>query len=248
MSRTAAVLVSLLVLAPAFAVLVGLGTWQTLRLQEKTALLQSRAASFAAEPVALPTAGADLADAAWRRVHATGTFDHGREFHLWRLRDGEPGYAVLTAFAPTPGDGDRREPPILVERGWVPVDRKNPAARAAGQIAGEVAVTGFLRTDLDARNALTPPNEPDRNLWYWVDYDAMDARDGAVYRRAVLVADATANPGGYPVGAAALPHISNNHLQYAITWYGLAAALVVVSALAARRAARRARSPAPPPR
>ena len=233
MSRGKAAALSLLVVVPAFTVLLGLGTWQVLRLQEKNELLRDRASSFAAAPLALPAAG-DLADAAWRRVAATGTFRHEHEFHLWRLRDGEPGYAVLTPFRPLEAPAQ----PILVERGWVPTSRKEPETRADGQVAGTVTVTGFVRTDLDLRNALTPPNETAHNLWYWVDYDAMGARDGTEYRRGVLVADAAVNAGQYPIGSADLPHVSNNHLQYAITWYSLAASLVVIWALAVRRGSR----------
>ena len=235
MNRRRGAWLSALVTVPAVAMLLGLGTWQVQRLQWKTGLAETRAAAFVQPAVPLPADDSAAAAFAWRRVSVFGTFQHGREFHLWSLRDGAPGYQVLTPLSPSGSAAA-----VLVDRGWVPVDRKDSSSRREGQMTGEVALEGYVRTGLEERTWLTPANEPDANIWYWVDFTAMEARDGAGYRRVVVVADAAPNPGGLPLGAAGLPDLVNNHRQYAITWFSLAAALVVIWVLAGRRRSRTA--------
>lgn len=203
--------------------LLGLGLWQLQRLDEKTTFLDLRQQRFDAAPMELPANDDQLPDSAWRRIAVTGTFDHAHEIHLYRPRGGENGYDVLTPLLPG-GDGLR---PVLVNRGWVPEQRKDPATRAEAQTAGMVTVTGYLDGSLGIRGRFTPENEPERNQWFWADFDAISARVGLQVRELVLVADATPNPGGFPLANPALPDIPNNHLQYALTWFALAAALVV---------------------
>ena len=74
-------------------------------------------------------------------------------------------------------------------------------------------------------------NEPDKNFWFWIDIPAM-ARFARVEDRIVkegyLEADATPNPGGFPIGGQTRVDLPNDHLQYAITWYALAVALIVI--------------------
>lgn len=232
MSRRAIALTSIFLVAPVVIALLWLGTWQVQRLGWKTAQIELREFSYAQTPVALPTRDRQLTRAGWRRVFETGVFDHDREFHLWSIRDGAAGYDILTPLQPDHGGA-----PVLVDRGWVPLDRKDSATRTAGQVPGQVNVTGFVRTDLDVPGPYTPDNEPEQNIWYVVDYAAMSARDGTFYRPAILVADDTPIPGGLPVGAAGLPELRNTHLAYAITWYSLALAAVAIWVLAARRRA-----------
>ena len=74
-----------------------------------------------------------------------------------------------------------------------------------------------------------PDNDPAKNIFFWKDLDAMAASAGLPRRATVLPffvdADATPNPGGLPIGGVTTIDLPNNHLQYALTWYGLAAAL-----------------------
>ncbi len=78
------------------------------------------------------------------------------------------------------------------------------------------------------RNAFTPDNDPATNFWLSVDYPAMRAVVGRDLQSVVIDADATPNPGGFPIGGQTRLDIPNDHLQYAITWYLLALTLVVV--------------------
>jgi surfeit locus 1 family protein len=212
-----------LVAVPMFFVLLALGTWQVLRLEEKNAINQFRAERAAAEPVDLPAAVTDLPAADFRRVRVQGRFDHAHELFVYgRSQRGNDGYYIVT---PLLRDG---APPVLVNRGWVPTARKAPETRAAGQVAGPVTVTAFLRHD--ARQGMfMPENVPAANHWFWFDLPAMSKAAGidppATF---YLEADTTPNPGNLPVGGQTQIELPSPHLQYAITWFSLAIALGVI--------------------
>lgn len=207
---------------PSLAILLSLGFWQIDRLHQKEALLTRIEAGMTAAPVPLPTMVKDPAAWDYRRVELSGRFLHDQEFHLHRRSaDGRGGYHVLTPLVRAPGDV------VLVDRGWVPPPRKDPATRAEGQVAGIVTLSGVAR--LPAQSGLfTPPDERADNLWYHVDLAAMGARLGEPLAPLVVEADATPNPGGLPLGGQTRLDIPNNHLQYVITWFGFALSLAVI--------------------
>ena len=129
---------------------------------------------------------------------------------------------------------------IFVNRGFVPYDRKDPATRAEGQISGLVEIAGLARDPLwEKPSFIVPDNEPGKNVFYWKDIAAMSATaalPGGVEIVPFFVdAGGEPNPGGLPVGGVTLIDLPNNHLQYAVTWYGLAAALVGVALFRFRR-------------
>jgi Uncharacterized conserved protein len=124
---------------------------------------------------------------------------------------------------------------VLVDRGWVPIDRQAPDSRRAGQGPGQVPVAGIARQPAKP-GAFTPDNRPDQNRWYWPDLTAMAAHAGLLQVAPLLLeAGPAANPGGLPVGGQNYINLPNNHLQYAITWYSLAAVLVVIYLVSRRR-------------
>ncbi len=216
-------LVPTLFAVPMFAALLALGFWQIARLQEKNEINAYRAARAAAAPVDLPANPTDLNQYDFRRVRVTGRFEHDRELYMYgRSQRGNEGYFIIT---PLLRDG---APPVLVNRGWVPTERKLPATRMAGQVQGEVMVTAFLRHD-ERQGLFMPDNAPDRDVWFWFDLPAMSKAVGidppvTFY----LEADAAPNPGNLPVGGQTHIELPSPHLQYAITWFSLAAALVVI--------------------
>ena len=121
--------------------------------------------------------------------------------------------------------------PSAIDRGWVPPKRKDPATRAASQFEGDIFVEGVIRRGGWGGSALfRPENQPDDNLWLWMDLAAMAAHAGL--ERAVtqvyMASGPAPNPGGYPIGGQARLALDNNHLQYAITWYTLAGVLLVI--------------------
>ena len=114
---------------------------------------------------------------------------------------------------------------LLVNRGFVPQDRRDPASRAAGRIAGDTTVTGLLRVS-EPGGAFLRSNDPAADRWYSRDVAAIAAKRGlGTVAPYFLDADGTPNAGGLPVGGLTVIAFPNNHLVYAITWYALAAML-----------------------
>jgi surfeit locus 1 family protein len=208
----------------ALAILLALGTWQLQRLTWKEGLIAAREAALSATPVPLPSESEDWRAWEFRRVSVTGVFDHDAEqlFGLQAL-GGRPGHHVLTPLVRENG------PAVLIDRGWVPLDRAHPLARGEGQVPGQVTITGIARYRADDRPGwLTPANEPDERIWYGYDLDALETATDLALLPVVVEADATANPGGLPVGGQTRIELPNRHLQYVVTWYGLALTLIGV--------------------
>jgi surfeit locus 1 family protein len=221
-------LVPTLIALPLLLTLLGLGTWQVQRLQWKQALIDERDAALAQPPLTL-TSSTSPGALRFRRAEATGTFLHERELHLGpRVHDGKAGLHALTPLRLADGGL------LLVNRGWVPEAARDPGTRPDGQVGGEVTVTGVVMA-YGPPNAFTPDNDATANTWYTIDLDAMSRAVGAPLLPVVLAADATPVPGGLPVGGQGRPELRNQHLQYAITWYALAVALVVIYVLFHRR-------------
>lgn len=220
----------------ALAVLVLLGTWQVQRLHWKEALLADMAERRDAAPAALAAIEAMAAggeDIEYRPVTVAGSFAHDRERHFFATWQGRTGYYVYTPLELADGRF------LFVNRGFVPFEKKEAETRSDGQPAGVRTVTGLARARLAEKpSSLVPDNDLGKNIFYWKDLDAMAASTGIAPDKLVpffVDADATPNPGGLPVGGVTQFDLPNNHLQYAVTWYGLALALMFVSGFYALR-------------
>ncbi|MER8384704.1 SURF1 family protein [Mesorhizobium sp. M0166] len=213
-----------------FLILLALGTWQVQRLHWKEGLLQTIDQRTHSAPVPLAEVEKRFAatgDVDYTPVTVTGTFRHQGERHFLATWEGQSGFDV---FTPLQLDDGRF---VLINRGFVPYDFKDPAKRPQGQATGEVTVTGLARNPLPAKpSMMLPDNDPHKNIFYWKDRDAMASSAGLPAGAALVPifidANAVANPGGLPVGGVTVIDLPNSHLQYAITWYGLAAALAGV--------------------
>lgn len=212
----------------ALAVLIGLGVWQLDRLKWKEGLIAQIEARATAAPIALEDAEALAAkgrDPSYLRVRVEGRFHHGRERTLYATADGQPGWHVITPLE-TPGGKM-----VLIGRGFVPDALKDPSSRKLGQIEQVVEVTGLVRNP-EQQGLFTPDNEPAANRWFWRDLQGMSVSmfpSSAVEIAPFFVeAEKSEVPGGWPEGGQTRLVIVNNHLQYALTWFGLAACLLGV--------------------
>jgi surfeit locus 1 family protein len=210
-----------------FAALVclSLGAWQLERLGWKTNLIAERQAAVHAAPIPLPKTQEEASRLEFHPVIAEGVFLNDKEIYLGAASPGggEPGLQVLT---PLRLADDRI---VFVNRGFIPSALKNPKKRGAGQLSGPVRVTGLLRLPHGRPGWLVPDNRPDLNYWFWVDLPAMEAATGLSNVAPFYIdADATPNPGGWPKGGVTVIDLPNDHLQYAITWFALAVAAIVV--------------------
>ena len=208
---------------PAFITLIGLGVWQLDRLDRKLNLIAQVESRMALAPERLPADITDPDALKFRHITVTGTFQHEHEMHLLAHTErGQVGYQVITPLIQPDGRA------VLVNRGWVPDTKRDPAARPEGQVTGEVTVTGLARPGWP-QGLFVPNNAPQANFWFWGDLDGMAKAAGLTQYAPVFVeADATPNPGGLPVGGQSRITFTNDHLQYAITWFCLAIALVVI--------------------
>jgi surfeit locus 1 family protein len=221
-------LVPTLFTVPGVLILLGLGIWQVQRLHWKEGLIAQRDAAVAAAPVDPPRTLAKARGLEFHHVVAEGVFENDKELFLAAASDGgEPGYQVVTPLVMTDGRT------MLVNRGFIPLELKDIAKRAAGELSGTALVAGLLRVPpAEKPSFFLPDNRPDLNLWFWVDLPAMARQAGIADPVPYYVdADKTPNPGGWPKGGVTRLDLPNDHLQYAITWFSLAVALAVIYVL-----------------
>jgi len=223
----------LILLPAAFAVLLALGTWQVQRLAWKEGLLASIEQRSHAEPVsiaAIETAHESGEPIEYRTAYATGRYLNDSERHFFATFNGQTGYYVYT---PMQIDDGRY---LFINRGFVPYDLKNPDTRPESLLEGVQRVSGLARQRLSERpSVMVPDNDEAANIFYWKDLDRMAASAGLPAKNVLpffLDADATPVAGGLPRGGVTVINLPNSHLQYAVTWYGLALALLGVSVFA----------------
>jgi surfeit locus 1 family protein len=214
-----------LISLPILVLSLGLGLWQMERREWKRDILDRITTNQAAAPMTLDQllSGPPLRHE-YGRVKVAGTFEHGKEFFLAaRSLKNKVGLQVIVPFKTDDGRV------VLFDRGWVP-DR-NAATQAAAQPAGKVELTGIVRRS-QIRARFAPENVPEKNVWFQADVPLMRKMAGAAPDPRLdtffLEADSTPNPGGVPVGGQTRLEIPNDHLQYAITWFLLALALIGV--------------------
>jgi surfeit locus 1 family protein len=218
----------------ALAVLIGLGLWQLQRLHWKEGLIAEIEARTKGAPITLKDAIAlarEGRDPSYYRVRVEGRFHHAKEQYLYAISDGTVGWHVITPLETENGDM------VLIDRGFVPEELKDPSSRAPGETGGVVGVTGIVRSP-EIQGLFIPDNEPQANRWFWRDLQAM-ARSMFSDRTIeaapfFLEAEKSDVPGGWPEGGQTRLELPNNHLQYAITWFLLAAALLVIYGLYVR--------------
>ncbi|NKK89450.1 SURF1 family protein [Rhizobium leguminosarum bv. viciae] len=229
--RRLPVLTGILVLI-ALAILISLGTWQVERLHWKEGLLADIAARQIAAPVplaeieAMAAAGGDIE---YRKVTATGRYINNKERHFFATWRGQTGYYIYTPLELADGRI------LFVNRGFVPFDNKEPEMRMQGQLTDQQTVTGLAREKLPGKPSwVVPDNDVAKNIFYWKDLDVMAESVGLEKADVIpffVDADSTPNPAGLPIGGVTQVDLPNDHLQYAFTWYGLAAVLIVVVAI-----------------
>jgi len=214
----------------AVAVLAALGTWQLERKAWKEGLIAKLESKLSAAPVALPprerwsqlSAGQDE----FRRVKfSTDLLDQEALIYTSgsaiRPDVSGPGYWVLSP-ARLPDGGL-----VIVNRGFVPEGKQDPGTRREGQPQGVVEIVGAMRWP-EARGLFTPNDAPTKNLWFVRDPAAIAAAKGwGTVAPFYIDQEAPPAPGGLPKVGPLKPSLPNNHLQYAVTWYGLAFVVLI---------------------
>lgn len=209
------------------AVLIGLGTWQIDRLHWKLDLVATINARMSEPAIAAPSqdewSGLDLKALEYHHLSLTGRYLNDRElYYFTQDNEGAAGYDIITPFMLAD------DSIILIDRGFVPIELKDPATRALGQIDGETTLTGVARAP-QPRGIFSAPDDVAGNIWFTRDPTTMAA---ALKLSPVapfyVEADKASNIGGYPIGGRTQVNIRNQHFEYALTWYGLALVLFAI--------------------
>jgi surfeit locus 1 family protein len=229
--------------AIAFLLLLGLGVWQLKRLAYKESLVATITARATSAPLQPPPldqwAALSSDDYDYRHVRLSGSFDLAHEALIFSAppRDFgvEPGFFVLTPFRLESGGA------VLVNRGFIPQSAVTNSARKESP-KGEVTLTGMMRAP-QKRNVFTPEDDPVRGRWFTSDAPKI-AHALELPGVAPFTVTLDPDPGapvanGAPRPAASEIEVVNNHLSYAFTWFGLAAALAVIFLLYARNVLKR---------
>jgi surfeit locus 1 family protein len=213
---------------------LALGIWQMQRLAWKNALIADLEKAQSEPPLTaadLPENDEALKALNFRKVRLTGIFMDDREFHLiGRYYQGALGYDVLTPFYLA--DSKRV---LLVNRGWIPLEKKDPATRPELLAAGGTVVEGLLLVSQRA-NPFLPDHDIHGNVWFWYDIARMNAETKLDMPSVVVE---TVNPHykesrlPYPRANYAIT-LRNDHLYYAVTWFSLAFAGILIFFLAHR--------------
>jgi surfeit locus 1 family protein len=216
----------------AIVIFVGLGTWQLQRKAWKEALIENLEQRLSVPPGdLLPRerwASLSAANDEFRRVKFSAAFVPGAEALVYtsgsslRSDVSGPGYWVFTPAQLASGGL------VVVNRGFVPEGWQDPAMRAAGATGGRADLVGVMRWP-EPRGAFSPKDDSDRSIWFVRDPVAIAAakRWGEVAPFFIEL-ESPPPPGGLPRPGALKVNLRNEHLQYAITWYGLALVVVVM--------------------
>ena len=224
-------LIALACMIAGIVVLCSLGTWQVKRLFWKEELLATIEARAKLAPMEINDfLDRQMLEDNWpySPVSATGKFDHSKEVYYYTTaKSGGAGWNVHTPLKLESGKT------LIVNRGFVPFDGKDASKREIGQVTGKQTITGLVRVPLPEKpNSFVPDNAPVKREFYWRSLPEMKSlMQTSVNEQFVpffVDADDTPNPGGYPRGGTTLVSLPNNHLQYAVTWYGLALTLLGV--------------------
>ena len=208
------------------AILVTLGVWQVQRLQWKEALLAQLAANAAAPPTSLAAVAAMAAegrDPEFVRVKFSGSYQNDAGKKMIATYQGGQGWTIITPAAAADGWA------VIVDRGRIPGAR----AETFDKPEGVVDIEGVVRKHDRGQGMFDPHNDPTGNLWYWWDVPGMLAASGLPeglkpfpYVVQLLPSSTAAE---FPRPEEPQANLANNHLGYAITWFGLALTLLGVA-------------------
>jgi surfeit locus 1 family protein len=220
------------------AILLALGTWQLQRLAWKEGLIAAIETRMKAAPVPLSAVEEKfktLGDVDYLPVALAGTVLNEHEQYFLSTHDGQSGWNIYAPLQLADGRA------LMLNRGFVPYDLRDPAKRPGSQPEGVQTLNGLARNPLNAKpSSIVPDNDSKSNIWYWKDLGGMavNAGVGTDMLLPFFIDDwSEQKPSTLPVTRTTIVSLPNNHLQYAFTWYGLAAALAGVWAALVRRRA-----------
>jgi len=209
---------------PALGVLLALGFWQLDRLAWKTALIDTFHERASATPIMPPEQAAPLAGLEFHNLRLSGYFLHDREVYLTgKTYEGNAGFHVVTPFKSDSGAL------LLVNRGWVSEAYREPEKRPFSVTDSHVDIRAILRLP-QKKGYFVPENEAERGFWFTLRPDEIAAHLGLSGAITSYYADQIREGEvlTLPIAATMNIDVRNTHLNYALTWFGIALSLVGV--------------------
>lgn len=216
--------VPLIMSLAAFVLMMGLGIWQLQRLEWKEGLIANIEKTQNERPSEILPPDTELQNHPFARYLVSGSFLNEHEFHL-AARDymAQRGYHILTPFRMDDGRI------ILLNRGWVPQEKKKAETRPESLIEGPTTQLIRLRPDKD-RNYFTPDASPKDNLWFWKNLEGMEKYSGLVLTPVTADVLGEQSMEHLPIPLEDKMILRNDHLGYALTWFmvGIAVAIIFI--------------------
>lgn len=217
-------LLPFLLIALSFAILMSLGFWQLVRLKEKQEFLAAIKSNFANPPVELETLSSNKL---YAKVKAHGKFLLNKNIHLYGRRSmsaEKDGYYLVTPFQT---DNNKI---VLVARGWFASRYKKDIDNIMSNSFDVNEITGVILPSEKTRLFILD-NDLKNNIWFTLDIMQASNILGLKLENYYLVMDNQNNPSSEilkPLKTENLLHVRNDHLEYALTWFSLAMALLVI--------------------
>lgn len=218
---------------------VALGVWQVDRLQWKRDLIARIEARVHATPAPMPASsswsGLNAADDEYRRVTANGRFLHSQEVAVYASTERGPGYWIFTPLVTADGA-------VWINRGFVDNAHRARDSRARHDEDEVISVTGLLRLPEHAGLFLRD-NVPAEDRWYTRAPDEFTAAREVPAPVAPFFVDAQnrIDTGNWPVAGMTMLQFRDNHLSYALTWFGMALLALLAAGFVVRSEFRRKR-------
>jgi surfeit locus 1 family protein len=215
---------SFIIVSITFVILCSLGSWQLYRLEWKKELIREADSKLDLDAIDLPKDTSLFSSLVYRKIKVKGAFLHDKEIHLYagsRAYKSQPGYLILT---PLKTEDNRI---ILVNRGWVAEKKKIAATRPETIEDKTYEIEGYLlRGEKSTWSTLN--NDPLKNLWLWVDMKSISKSTNIDLGDYYIMAKKIHND-ETPLGRIIKTRdIRNDHLAYALTWFGCALSMIVI--------------------
>lgn len=205
------------------SVLILLGNWQLNRLKEKTNFIQKIEYNIANPAKPIDEIGSE--NSIYSKISISGKFLADKNIFLYGRRSAAPekdGYYLLSAFESTNGKI------YLVSRGWIPQSVKDNLGEFASKQLSDQFEAIILPSE--TRQFIIPENDKNNKIWFTIDLNMAHETLGITEDKYYLmqIESHTLPEGGKSLSTTHLNKVRNDHLEYAITWYSLAACLIVI--------------------
>ena len=209
-----------------FIILCGFGTWQIKRLYWKEALIQRYITESQSKPISNLSEVSNSELNEFKAVEISGKFLHNNEIYITgKTYEGNAGFHVVTPFKM------ENNKIVLINRGWVSEGYKNPNKRKFSLTKGLVKLKGIIRYPQN-KGYFVPENDGKNGFWFTIKpnqiFDFINITSNPIIDKYYIDALRIGEKLTLPIGVDGKPKFRNQHLSYAITWYGLALSLLFV--------------------